>query len=481
MTKSSYLDYNNSKPKKMKFKNRQSELDYLEKVYKKPGAGFIVLYGRRRVGKTTLIKEFVSNKPHLYFLADKQLEVELMNRFKLELSQFLSQPELKDLEFKNWDALFNHLVSNLKKKKKAVLIIDEFQYLARSNPAFPSILQRIWDEKLKPAKIMMILSGSLINMMYSLTLSYKSPLYGRRTGQIKLEPIPFVKYSLFYPGLAFNKLVELYSITGGVPKYIESFPAGKDIMGSTRENIIDKGKYLYQEPRFILAEEISEAATYFSILRLIAVGNHKIGEIASALKIPPNMLTKYLEMLQDLGVVERKVPVTERSVEKSKRGRYFIKDNFFRFWFRFILPNQGHLEIENLKPVLEEIRRDFSQHVGLTYEDVCQELLVDFGRRGKIPFPIEKWGRWWSTEAEIDLVALNYSTHEILLGECKWRDKPVNVDILGELREKAKFVDWFKGKRKEHYIIFSKSGFVPRLKKLARKEKVILVHGDKIV
>jgi hypothetical protein len=409
------------------FIDRKSELAALEKEYLKNGAGLIVIYGRRRVGKTTLIKEFLKEKTGLYFLADKQLETELIRRLQNSVSEYLHDPHLTEIEFKTWDSLFDYWLRHADFSKKIVFVIDEFQYLARVNNAFPSILQRIWDEKLREKNIFVILCGSLINMMYSTTLSYNSPLYGRRTGQIKLEPIRSSEFSEFFPDICLEKLVEFYSVIGGVPKYIEIFNPRKAIFENIYEHILSKNGYLYAEPRFLLSEEITETTTYFSILKVIAEGERKMGHIASRLITSTQNLTGYFNMLIDLGLIERRVPVTEDMPEKSKMGLYFIKDNFFRFWFRYVFANQNYLEMENTDYVLQKLKTDFDEFVSLTFEDIAPDILFSEKMKKHLPFEPERWGRWWDKNDEIDLLAINSKEKKALFVECKWSRSLINT------------------------------------------------------
>jgi len=402
----------------MEFVNREKELEYLRQAYKRPDADLLVLYGRRRVGKTRLIKEFIQEKPHIYFLCDRTLEIELQRRMQSAIGLSLRDPLLEGMEFRDWEALFRYWLDRADFSQKIILIIDEFQYLARANPAFPSILQRLWDEHLKSYNLFLILCGSLIRMMYTSTLSYESPLYGRRTGQMRLEPLSFLDVRTFLPHLCFQELMAFYSVTGGVPRYIEILDPEKDIFENIERFILDKNQYLYAEPRFILNEEVTETATYFSILRVIAEGEHKIGKIASRLRLSPPNLTRYFEVLIDLGILQRQVPITEEQPQKSKKGLYFIRDPFFRFWFRYVFPFQSQLEIENREYVLGKIRTDFSYLQASTFESIAGDLLAEWNKQDLPPFSPEKWGRWWSRNQEIDLVALNTPSKEILFGEC---------------------------------------------------------------
>ncbi len=453
------------------FIDRKIELAALESEYKKRGSSLMIIYGRRRVGKTTLIREFLKGKPGLYFLADRQLETEMIRRLQDSVSESLHDNHLKDVEFKTWDSLFEYWLRHADLAKKNIFVIDEFQYLARVNNAVPSILQRIWDEKLKDKNIFVILCGSLINMMYSTTLSYSSPLYGRRTGQIRLEAVRFPEFSDFFPDIELEKLVEIYSVIGGVPKYIEMFNPSKPLIDNIHEHILSKNGYLYGEPRFILSEELTETTTYFSILKTIALGERKIGKIASRLGVSTQNLTGYMSMLIDLGLLERRVPVTEDMPEKSKMGLYFIRDNFFRFWFRYVFTNQNYLEMENMDYVLTKLKGDFNEFVSLTFEDLAPDLLF----KEQLPFEPERWGKWWDKNDEIDLMVINSKEKKALFVECKWSNNLVDIDVLNDLKRKSNRVDWFKGKREDFFGIISRKGFTKRVREVAAKEGVLLI------
>lgn len=355
-----------------------------------------------------------------------------------------------------------------------VVILDEFQYLGRSNPAFPSVFQRVWDEILKERNVMVILCGSLISMMVSQTLSYQSPLYGRRTAQIRLKQIPFPYYQDFFDGLSFREQVERYAVTGGVPKYIESFADQEDIYRGIKENILALSGYLYEEPYFLLQQEVSELGSYFSILRAIAFGNTKMADLSSAIGVRATDLTRTLKTLIDLDLVEREVPVTEKEPEKSKKGLYHIKDNYIRFWFTFIYPNQSDIERGNTEYVMEKIRKSFVRnHVAFVYEDICRELLA---ADQEIPYHFSRIGRYWDKHTKIDVVALNEEEKVILFGECKYWSDPVDVDIFYALVEKSKRVAWFLNDRKEIFMLFSISGYTQRLLQLARERRDLILR-----
>ena len=308
-------------------------------------------------------------------------------------------------------------------------------------------------------------------MMYRETLAYNSPLYGRRTSQINLKQIPFKYYKEFFGAKTNIDFVKFYSITGGIPKYIEVLNKEENIFEIINNELLNKNKFLYVEPRFILQEEVNEVSTYFSILEAIAAGNRKLSTITKRLGMQSNRLTVYLKQLFELDIIEKIVPVTETNPEKSKKGLYFIKDNYFKFWFKFIFPYQSYLEIENKEFVLEKIASEFDLYVSETFEDISKDLLFEL----ELPFIVKKHGKWWDRNAEIDVVAIGED--EILFGECKWSNKHIGLNILKKLKEKAKLVNWRKNTRKDFYILFSKSGFSEELTELARKDKNILLIG----
>lgn len=461
-----------------KFIDRKTELEFLNKEYKSKESSLVILYGRRRIGKTALIKEFGKDKDIIYFLATEEAENQNRENFKNTVAHNLNNSLLSSISVDNWETIFKTIVeSNLKNKK--VIVIDEFQYLGKTNPAFPSIFQRIWDEVLKNKNIMVILCGSLINMMESQTLNYNSPLYGRRTGQIKLKPIPFENYKEFFDKeLTQRQLIEKYAVTGGVPKYIESFKENKNIYYEIKEHVMNKQSYLYEEPNFLLKNEVSEVGSYFSIIKTIAAGNRKLGNIASSLSVSPTNLSKYLQTLINLEILEREVPVTEINPEKSKKGQYKIKDNFIAFWFQFIYPNRTFLEMGQEEVVLEKIKANFiDNNVLFVYEEVCKEMMWNLNATGKLGLTFNKLGRWWNGNQEIDIVGINESGNEIVFGECKYyrTGKLMDEKVFYDLLEKSKLVDWNNNNRKEKYVLFSVSGYSESLKKLAEtREDLIL-------
>ena len=437
----------------MSFINRVKELELLESEYQRNTSAFVVIYGRRRTGKTTLINRFLQEKRALYFFADTQNEKGQIRRFQEQLADVFDDKILKEVSIESWDLIFDYLCEKLDDEEKFVIALDEFQSLVSSNHNFSSIFQRIFDTKLKNKNIMIILCGSLISMMYSETLAYSSPLYGRRTAQIKLQEIEFSFYHEFYKGLSNIELIEYFSVTGGIPKYIELFNQSKNLYKAIKTEILNKNKFLYYEPRFLLREEVNDVSTYFSILSVIAAGNHKLNKITSRLGVQASSITPFLRKLIDLDIIEKQVPVTELNPAKSKKGLYFIKDNFLKFWFCFVFPYQSYLEIDDFTYVEEKIKLEFNQFVSIVFENLSRRLMFKL----KFPFAIEKCGRWWDKDNEIDVVGIGGDN--IIFGECKWSKKHIGMSILIELQTKSKSVIWGTKNRNEYFVLFSKSGF----------------------
>ena len=458
----------------MDFIGRERELEDLELEYQR-GKSFVVLYGRRRIGKTALIKKFIENKEALYFLATEEAEIQSMKRFAYALSEFSQQEFLKNANFNDWLELFK-IFANLNTNKTKILIIDEFQYLVNSNPAFTSIFQKIWDEILAEQNIMLIICGSYINMMTREILAEKSPLYGRRTMQIKLAPLSFIEIQKANPQKSFIELVEEYGITGGVPKYMEFFANNNSLIENIKHTILNKNGFLYDEPAFLLNKEVKEPLNYYSIMKVIAQENHKLAEISAALQITSSKLSPYLETLRELYLVKKLVPISEKNPEKSRKSLYIIQDIFIRFWFKFIFPYKGELELDNQNFVLEKLKNNFiDNHLAFVYEDICCNIFIELCKEQKIHFIPSRIGSFWDRNIELDIVAIDESQKQIFIGECKYHNKELELEVYYKLLEKVKNIKEFKN-YKIIYGLFSKSGFATNLINFAKENNLILIN-----
>ena len=462
------------------FVDREAELRALEREYTRTDASFVVVYGRRRVGKTELISQFIRNKRALYYLATEEPELQNLEGFQSVAADFLESDLLRAARISRWEDIFREIARACGAgDERAVIVIDEFQYLGRANPAYPSIFQRVWDTMLKDANVMLILCGSLISLMKDQVLSEESPLYGRRTAQIRMGQIPYAYYKEFFPGRSTRELVERYAVTGGVPKYIELFEDEKDVYSAIAANVLDRSGFLYDEPNFLLQREVPDVGTYFALIRSIAGGAHRPNEISRAFGLKQTSLSKYLKTLVDLDVLERQVPVTEGNPDKSKKALYGVKDNFLRFWFKFVLPNLSYLETGRTAAVEKRIRAHFiDAHVAYVYEDVCRERLWDMADEGLLEFIPDRIGRWWSGNDEIDVAGINESERSAAWGECKFWKDPVGANVLRTLEGKSARIPWKKGERSDTFVLFSVSGFTDELRAIADARHDVLLVDD---
>lgn len=471
----------------MRFIGRKNELHTLNTEYNR-NSSFVVIYGRRRVGKTTLIKEFLKNKSAFYYLATEELESQSMKRLANVIARTTKNTLLQKIEFTDWLDLFQ-LIADYKPEEKKVLVIDEFPYLVRTNSAFPSILQNAWDEFLKDSNVMLILSGSLIGMMQKHVLSYDSPLYGRRTAQMRLTPLPFT--SIYETqNLPFEQAVEQFALTGGVPKYLEFFEDGRPLEEQLKDAVFSKNGFLYEEPNFLLKSEFLTAVNYFSIIKTIVDGNHKLGKIASALGQESSSLTPYLSTLSNLGFIEKRTPITEKNPEKSRKGLYFIADNFLRFWFCYVYPYKGELELDNMQIVLDEIHKDFKEKfVAFAYEDICKDIFAKLCSNNAISFVPSRIGSYWLNDydgdTEINVMSVDHQNKQVFAGECKYHTKPVDEPVYFALKEKvdnAAEIHKSFPKYNVIYGLFSKSGFTKRMLDIAKENpNILLIHEDHLL
>lgn len=471
----------------MRFIGRKNELHTLNTEYNR-NSSFVVIYGRRRVGKTTLIKEFLKNKTAFYYLATEELESQSMKRLANVIARTTKNTLLQKIEFTDWLDLFQ-LIADYKPEEKKVLVIDEFPYLVKTNPAFPSILQNAWDEFLKDSNVMLILSGSLIGMMQKHALSYDSPLYGRRTAQMRLTPLPFT--SIYETqNLPFEQAVEQFALTGGVPKYLEFFEDGRPLEEQLKDAVFSKNGFLYEEPNFLLKSESLTAVNYFSIIKTIADGNHKLGKIASALGQESSSLTPYLSTLLDLGFIEKRTPITEKNPEKSRKGLYFIADNFLRFWFCYVYPYKGELELDNMQIVLDEIHKDFKEKfVVFAYEDICKDIFAKLCSNNAISFVPSRIGSYWLNDydgdTEIDVMSVDHQNKQVFVGECKYHTKPVDAPVYFALKEKVDNAAEIRKSFPKYNVIyglFSKGGFTKRMLDIAKENpNILLIHEDHLI
>ncbi|MFC6723417.1 ATP-binding protein [Halobium palmae] len=440
----------------MTFYDRVEERDALASAFESPGSDLSVVYGRRRVGKTELLKEFCADQPHIYFLAAQEAENRQREKFTDQVAAHFDE---RVPRIDGWDEVFDYLGEKLR-TEEMVVVIDEFPYLVEENDSVPSYVQGFVDEQLQETKSMLVLCGSSVSTMESEVLGHESPLYGRRTAQLDVQPFSFqqAREVITYDTA---DAIRSYAITGGTPMYLTLFDYEQSLAENVRSQVLSPSAVLYNEPEFLLRTELRNPARYMSILEAVALEHTTPNEISGATGIDAGPLSKYLQTLRRLRLIDREVPVTA-SGEKSKRSRYRVADEFLRFWFRYVEPNRS--SIEEAPDVVYDgtIAPDLPTHVATTFEDVCQEAVWEGIRRGDVE-PYSEVGRWWYGEDEVDIVGLAPNDDRILLAECKWTSDPVGEDLVESLQAKAANVRWGTGDRDERFALFSKNGFVDGL------------------
>lgn len=458
------------------FIDRVRELELLEEQYRSGKAELFVLYGRRRVGKTELLRAFCADKPHIFYVADLGTEPSSLAEFTRQISDYLFDDAEAISPFTSWDAAFEFLAKQAA-QQRLVVVLDEFTYLIDANDALPSTLQRLWDTVLRHTQLMLILCGSYVGLMEQHVLAYRSPLYGRRTGQWRLQPLAFWHVHHFLPNYEPEDWIRAYAILGGVPAYLHQFRPDIPLLDNIEGQILTQGRYLYDEPRFLMLQELRDPNRYFSLLEAIANGRTRLNEIAQASGIPSGSLTFYLNTLQEMGLVERAVPATEAQPHKSKRGVYRLMDHYFRFWFRFVYPNRSLLERGERRQVRAKIAAELDQFVGHAFEKICQEYVWHAYEDGSLDFVPQRVGNWWSHRDEIDVVAVG--DEQFLVAECKWTAKPVGLNILNTLKQKAQQLPLPQGSRLG-YALFARAGFTDELRHQAAQDGVLLVDLDRL-
>jgi AAA+ ATPase superfamily predicted ATPase len=462
------------------FIDRETELSKLEELHQTGRSELFVLYGRRRVGKTELLREFCEGNWHLFFIATMSSDSDQLATFSQQIWGLTHADTPEGFTFPSWEAAFRALVDL---PGRPIVVLDEFTYLIAGNKAIPSILQKVWDETLKDTKVFLILCGSYVGLMETEVLGYQAPLYGRRTGSLFLQPLDLPAGAAFFPGYSPIQKIEAWSVVGGMPYYLQTFEDSKGLYANIRQHILDTKGRLYNEPRLVLMEELREPRNYFSILRAIAQGRTRLNEIAQGAGVGNSPTTaRYLDILQRMHLIERKVPATESRPEKSKKGIYQFTDPFLRFWFRYVQPHMGSLELGLANAILaQRVRPTFNIYVGQAFEEAARTHIARLARAGDLPFLPERVGSWWDRDTEIDVAAVSDTERSIILGECKWSSRPVGVNILRDLKVKAQ--DLTVGKRYEHvhYVLFSKKGFTSAMRAEANEYGIRLIEPQEMV
>lgn len=455
------------------FIGRKFELENFKKLYIKNEFQFVVMYGRRRVGKTTLISEFCKDKPTIFYVAEEYNDKMALQSFSDKILDYF---DMKDFitTFETWEKAFMFLAKQ-SKDKQFVVVIDEFPYIANANKSIPSMLQNIIDHHLKDTKLFFIICGSSMSFFEKEVLSYKSPLYGRRTAQFKIEPFDFYDSSLFFPTYTIEERVKTYGILGGIPQYLLKFNNKLNIEENIKEVILNKTAYLYEEPKNLLKQELREPAVYNSIIEAVSKGSTKLNEIATKTGEPTEKCAKYIKTLLELKILSKETPIGEK--ESTRKSIYKIQDNLFKFWYKFVFDNVTLIEQEMIDYVFnKKIESELNAYLGFIFEDICIQFISKKNKALELPFVFETIGRWWGNnpskkrQEEIDILAVNKT--DAIFGECKWKNEVIDMEVVNSLIEKSNLLNYDN----KFYILFSKSGFSSAVIKYAKDNKNVFLY-----
>ena len=455
---------------------REEELQTMNRRYEKGRFECIVIYGRRRVGKTALINEFCKGKPTVYFSALSASSQENLEALSKAIYICKNPDSPVAPTYRSYEDALDEITA-MAKQQRLVFVIDEYPYLAKAEKSFSSRLQHIIDHQWQNSQIYLILCGSSMSFMEYQVLGYESPLYGRRTAQFKIQALTYREMTRFHPNLSLQDQALLYGVTGGVPHYINKLDVEDNLDEALLENLFSTSSYLFEEPENLLKQELREPAIYNSVISAIAGGASRLNEIATKVGLESGVCTKYLKVLLDLGILKKETPITEKP---GKKTIYMIDDNFFRFWYRFVPRNMSVISAGRMSLVYEQaVKKYYSDYMGLVFEKMCQEYLSRYAKN--LPILLSAVGQWWGTdsktrkEVQIDIVGTPVEGSEYLIASCKYRNEKIGID---ELELIQKYASVFRKDGVFHYFIFSKGGFTPTLQEAGQRGEVTLLTLD---
>lgn len=462
------------------FIGREKELAELNDLYVQDKFQLFVLYGRRRVGKTTLLNEFCKGKDTIFYSAEQSNNKLNLEKFSRLVFSFYGEENLEP--FSSWGNALSY-IDEKQKDKRLILVIDEFPYLVRKNKALLSEMQHLIDHKLKNGKLFIVLCGSYMGFMEKEVLGSKSPLFGRRTGQLHMKPFSYQTSMKFLDGFSDEDKLKLYGAFGGTPLYLQQIQLDNTFEENIKKAFLKVTSYLYEEPLLLLRQEVQEPGVYSAIIEAIAGGYTKSNEISTKIGEDSAKCLKYIKTLCELGILYKETPFGDK--ESSRKTIYGISDFMFRFWYRYVFGNRTLVETGAQEAVWQKrIEPNYSSYMGLVFEKICSDYLTAQNVNGNLPFLFTAIGRWWGTnpkthkQVEIDLIANDGKDY--LICECKWRNEKTDLSVLNELKENA---DIFNTKRDNTwFILFTKVGFTDAVLKEAQTDpNIILVDMRKIM
>jgi AAA+ ATPase superfamily predicted ATPase len=460
----------------MNFVNRERELAVLNELWARPGSQFLVLYGRRRVGKTALMLHWGADRANIFWTARRTSATNLLRDFSQAVYRF-EHPEMPPeaaFSYPSWEMALRQ-VARLATERRVLLVLDELPYAFAADRSLSSTLQMLWDHVLEPTQLFLAVSGSVVGRIEQEVLAYDAPLYGRATAKMPLAPLPFAALRHFFPRYSDVQRTTVYAIVGGVPAYLRTFDDNQPVEVNIRERILSEVGLFLNEPYLLIQDEIQQPRNHLAVLQAIGSGQRQFSAIARAAGLDRSHVGKYLNTLVRLRLVRRIVPVTVRQPERSRRGHYVIADPYLRFYFRFLAPRQEWIEQGRWERLWQSIEGQLEAFVGLTaFEELCRGWVIAQGDAGRLPFVPERVGAYWDRHTQVDVGAISWSERALLLGEARWTARPMGVQALEALQAKMPAIrpsgDWAV-----QYVLFSRSGFSAPLQARAEREGVQLV------
>ena len=464
------------------FVGRDRELRSLEEIYRKKTFGMTVIYGRRRIGKSTLISEFIRGKKAVSYTATKVGAARNMELFAKEVLSVLD-PAYAEVKFPSIESVFDVITTKLG-DEKLVLVIDELPYWAEKDEALLSILQKYIDTDWADKRLMLILCGSTLSFMEKKILSEKSPLFGRRDGQMKLEPFSYREAALFVPGYTAEDKAVCYGVTGGVAKYLAMLDPEKSLDDNIKRLFFSPDGYLFDEPRNLLAQEFSDTTLVNNVIEQIASGENTLNTIAGKIGEKEPTVLYSLERLIETGLVERRKCITDE--KNKKKTQYVLRDSMFKFWYAFIPRAYSVIEMGQGGLYYEKIVRPaLHSFMGSVFEEMCRAYTLERGVQGRFGNFVTEVGTYWGTEqledegcrkyqqsADIDVVGLSSGDRTAVIGECKFRNEKLDSGTYGTLLRRAGLIS--ARYRVTKYLLFSLGGFTQGLEELGRPDTELI-------
>ncbi len=457
---------------------RVQEMNQLERMYTSARFEFMVMYGRRRIGKTTILQEFSKTHKTIFFSAQEKNDALNLQDFSRLVQEYFDRNFISN--FANWEDALNYL-GRKSQNQRTVLIVDEFPFLAETNPSIKSILQHKIDHDWKERNLFLILCGSSVSFMLNDVMGYKSPLYGRSTGSMEVLPFDYLESAAFFPNYAEEEKLIAYGMLGGVPRYLNAFDPGRSLRENLISEILAEGAFLNDEPQTMLRMELREPPVYNSILEAVANGCNRVVEIADRIHEEKSKCSKYMLTLQTLRLLEKHVPCGEP--DSSKRGIYEIADHFYKFWYRYVFSNKSYYSMLGIDKAADEIMGEINEYMGPVFEDICRQYLIRRAKAGTLPFTPYTIGKWWGNnpvikaQDDVDLLALDRKGQRGIFVECKFRNRPMAMEEYDDL---VTATEAFPNVKEKMLLFISKSGFTEAVKRRAEKEGAELVEAGEM-